>query len=129
MRILICGDRNWTDRQLIFHELVKATGFTFDVTVIEGEARGADTLGKEAAILQGMAVEGYPANWKRFGNSAGPIRNQEMLDKGKPDLVLAFHDDIRNSKGTKDMIARAKKAGIHVELISHEWGEKHVQGR
>lgn len=46
-----------------------------------------------------------------------PIRNKQMLDEGKPDLVLAFHTDIENSKGTKNMIYQAKKRGIKVILI------------
>jgi len=40
-----------------------------------------------------------------------------MLDEGKPDLVLAFHTDIKNSKGTKNMIQQAEKRGIKVILI------------
>jgi len=35
-----------------------------------------------------------------------------MLDQGRPDIVLAFHTNINQSKGTKDMVERAKKAGI-----------------
>jgi len=42
-----------------------------------------------------------------------------MLDEGKPTYVLAFHDNLAESKGTKDMVTRAKKAGIPVEVWSH----------
>ncbi len=119
MRILICGDRNWTDRIEVMRQLMIHTGFSFDVTIIEGEARGADVLGKHAAIVMGMAVEGYPADWHKYGKRAGIIRNQQMIDEGKPDLVLAFHDDIEHSKGTKDMINRAKKHNIPVKLVTH----------
>lgn len=87
--------------------------------VIEGEARGADTIGREAADVLMIPVLRYPANWAQFGKAAGPRRNQEMLDKGKPDLVCAFHDDLKNSKGTKDMIRRARQAGIEVRHFSH----------
>lgn len=41
-----------------------------------------------------------------------------MLDEGKPDYVLAFHNDIFNSKGTKDMLNRAKKAGVPCTLVT-----------
>ena len=37
-----------------------------------------------------------------------------MLDEGKPDTVVYFHDNIERSKGTKDMVSRAKKAGLPV---------------
>lgn len=124
LRILCCGDRNWKDRILIMQHIIMASGFTFDVTIIEGEADGADTISKEVAITMGMAVEGFKADWKQYGKAAGPIRNQKMLDKGKPDIVLAFHDDLEHSKGTKDMVRRAELANIPVTVISHEGGHE-----
>ena len=86
--------------------------------VIEGEARGADYLARLAAEELGIRVLPFPAEWKKYGKRAGSIRNQRMLDEGKPNFVLAFHNDIGNSKGTRDMVKRARKAGILVEIIS-----------
>ena len=34
-------------------------------------------------------------------------------------VVIAFHDDIGASKGTKNMIEMARQDGIKVEVISH----------
>ena len=110
MKILVCGDRNWVDKKAIFRELSK---YPRDTIVIEGEARGADSLARVVALGLGVSVERYPANWDKYGRAAGPIRNQQMLDQ-KPDLVLAFHADLDNSKGTRDMVIRARKAGIEV---------------
>jgi hypothetical protein len=42
------------------------------------------------------------------------------LDEGKPDLVLAFHNDIEHSKGTADMVRRAARAGVRVEVITNK---------
>lgn len=42
-----------------------------------------------------------------------------MLDEGKPDLVLAFSEDLNSSRGTADMVARARRARIRVLLVSH----------
>jgi hypothetical protein len=64
--------------------------------------RGADTLAGIIAEQIGLQVEVYPADWNRHGQAAGPIRNQQMLDQGRPDIVLAFHANISQSKGTKD---------------------------
>ena len=114
MRVLVCGDRKWADRHRIRWELETLPP---DTVVIEGEARGADTLGREVAEVLGFKVERYPANWEKFGRAAGPIRNQQMLTEGKPDLVIAFHDHIRESKGTADMIRLAVKEGIATKLI------------
>jgi len=114
MRILICGDRNWTDRERIAMFLAPLGS---DTIIIEGGARGADTIAKEEAELRSFQVMEFPAQWNKYGKSAGPIRNKQMLDEGKPDLVVAFHNDIKNSKGTKNMIKQAKKAGIKVILV------------
>lgn len=86
-------------------------------SVIAGGCQGADTLAVCAAQACGIPFREFPADWKRFGKAAGPIRNQRMLDEGKPDLVVAFHEDLKNSKGTQDMINRASENGIPVKLI------------
>ncbi len=111
-RVLVCGDREWTDKDLIKLVLSTVHG---PVTVIHGGCRGADEIAGNAAFNMGFKVEQYDANWKKYGRAAGPIRNQVMLD-ASIDLVLAFHPDLSKSKGTKDMVARARKAGVTVEV-------------
>jgi hypothetical protein len=122
LRILICGDRNWTDLKSIKVALLSLQVYWGDkLVVIEGEAKGADTLGKQAARDLNIPEEDilkFPADWEKYGKAAGPIRNQQMLDEGKPDIVLAFHPDIGSSKGTLDMVKRANKAGIPVRLFA-----------
>lgn len=92
-----------------------------DTMIVHGTARGVDTLAKFVAERIGLKVindgKGFPADWKRYGRCAGPIRNQVMIDEGRPDLVLAFHTNIDESRGTKDMIDRANKVRIKVILI------------
>ena len=116
MKLLVCGDRNWTDAALIHAELKKRPNVRL---LIHGAAPGADTLAGKAAVECGIRVKAIPADWKRYGRAAGPIRNAAML-KEIPHLVLAFHDDIKHSKGTKNMIAQAYKAGVPYKLISHK---------
>jgi hypothetical protein len=79
--------------------------------VIEGEARGADTFARLCAGVLGIEVLRFPADWEKYGRAAGPIRNSQMLKEGNPDVVVGFHHDIEKSKGTRDMLTRAKKAG------------------
>lgn len=121
---LVCGDRNWIDERLVSLTLVRlmqeAGLRPEDITIIDGVARGADTCGFLSGKELGMHSERYPANWDKFGRRAGPIRNQQMLAEGKPTRVLAFHDDIENSKGTKNMVMIARKAGIPTEVFSHD---------
>ena len=118
MRILITGDRDYTDGRLIGEILEKYQAEGYD-TIIEGEARGADKLSRIEAERLGMQVIPIPAQWIKYGKKAGPLRNMEMLEY-KPNLVIAFHDDLQNSKGTKHMIRIAKEAGLPVKLIQHE---------
>ena len=114
-RILVTGSRNWVDEKKVYAALREELPVSL---LIEGEAKGADTIAKQAAQRLGIKVLPFRADWRRYGRSAGPIRNQRMLDEGKPDLVLAFHENLEHSKGTKDMINRAKAAGVEVKLIS-----------
>lgn len=118
MRILVCGGRDFTDyNKLCFEMDCLSTVWDFDgnqpITIISGEARGTDTLAKRYAEECGWNYEGYPADWKLHGKRAGPIRNHQMLDEGKPDLVIAFPGGI----GTQNMIEQAEKAGVKVERI------------
>ena len=119
MRVLICGDRDWVDRDLIHSWIEQLQEWGVD-SIIEGEARGADTIAREEAEKLGIEVEKFPAEWNRFGRAAGPIRNRQMLDEN-PDLVLAFHDHIEFSKGTRNTLTEARdKRKITCILISHE---------
>ena len=115
MRVLICGDRNWTDRKAI-RDFV--SGLPFGSVVIEGEAKGADSIARDVAGEQGFMVMPFPANWKLYGRAAGPIRNKQMLTEGKPDLVVAFHNDIDSSRGTANMVDQARKAGIETKVMT-----------
>lgn len=115
MRVLVCGDRNWTN-EVIISKVLDEIKDDIDV-VIDGHARGADQFAHAWAKRNGIDPACYPAQWQTYGPAAGPIRNALMLKEGKPDLVLAFHNDIQNSRGTLDMVRKAKKAGVPVRII------------
>lgn len=119
-RVLVCGDRNWTDREKIFGVLRHLVRTSPGVeVVIHGDCRGADRLAGKAAGVLAIPVEEYPAKWHLYGKRAGPIRNQQMLDEAQPTMVLAFHDDLENSKGTRDMVKRALKSAVPVWGFTH----------
>ena len=115
-RILVCGDRKWTDEWAIRRELWRR--MESEPTIIHGAARGADSIAGEIAGRLGLAVLAFPAQWEKYGKAAGPIRNKQMLDEGKPNLVLAFHKNLAASKGTADMVRQARKRGIPVEVFT-----------
>lgn len=117
MRVLVCGDRNWSNPVSLWHTLDSAHAEHPITCIIEGEAAGADVLGRGWGLQKGIQVLPFPAQWDKYGKSAGPIRNRQMIDEGKPDIVFAFHPDIRASKGTRDMVNAAKHAGIPVRIF------------
>ena len=113
MVILVCGSRFYTDYAKIYDYLKRLNASQ----VIAGGCRGADALAIRAACALGVPFREFPADWQRFGKAAGPMRNQQMLDEGGPDLVLAFHGNLEESKGTKDMVHRAIKQGFPLWLV------------
>jgi hypothetical protein len=112
MRVLVSGDRNWSDRDYIFYTLDGVSAVRPISSVIQGKAPGADHFAKLWARHNHLACLDFEADWDTYGKAAGPIRNKQMLDEGKPDMVIAFHEDILKSKGTKDMLKQASRAGV-----------------
>jgi len=115
MRVLVTGGRDFDDRALLTDALDRLHaqhGFT---VLIHGDASGADRLSGEWAASKGIQVEARPADWKKHGRAAGPIRNSQMLDE-QPELVIAFP----GGKGTADMVRKAKQAGLKVMMVSKE---------
>jgi hypothetical protein len=118
MRVLVCGDRYWNAIGPI--KSVLAT-YPPDTVLIHGDCRGADKTAGRVGLAFGFQIEKYPAQWDKYGRGAGVIRNQQMLNEGKPDEVIGFHDNIMLSRGTKDMLRRAQKAGIPVKLYDSHY--------
>jgi hypothetical protein len=111
--VLVCGGRDYADRERVFSLLDLAHAASEFSCVIHGCARGADTLAGDWAEVRNIPVERYPALWEQHGRRAGSVRNQLMLTDGKPDLVIAFP----GGAGTADMIRRSKAAGLLVAEI------------
>ena len=110
LRVLVCGGRDFEDQRLLIRTLDALHRERGIGVVINGGAPGTDTLAKNWALMRGIDVQTYAANWAEHGRAAGPKRNQQMLDEGKPDLVVAFAGGI----GTADMVRRARTAGVVV---------------
>jgi len=114
MKVIVAGDRNWRSRNVIKDRLRKLPPETI---IVQGECDGADSIARDVALEIGLEVVGFYAAWKKYDNAAGPIRNMKMLNT-KPDLLIAFHDDLKKSKGTKHIVGEARKIGIKVEVIN-----------
>ena len=114
--VLACGDREWTDAGTIRRELqtLRIAGAT---VLVHGAARGADSLAADVGARLGYMVRAFPADWAHYGRAAGPRRNAQMLTEGRPHFVLAFHDFLDQSRGTADMVRRARDAGVRVRVV------------
>jgi len=109
MRVLVCGGRKFSDSALLKNTLDRL-GIT---ELAEGDAPGADRMAGKWAEFSGIQLRKFPANWKKFRNAAGPIRNREMFNEFKPELVVAFP----GGNGTADMISIARKNGCKVLIV------------
>ena len=114
MKVLACGGRDFGsapgDRQALVDALDRSHAKRPMTALIQGAARGADSLAAQWARSREVQVETYPADWNAHGKAAGHMRNQRMLTEGKPDGIIAFP----GGRGTADMTRRARRAGIPV---------------
>jgi hypothetical protein len=124
MIILVTGSRNWSDYATILEALAYYEGQP-DITVRHGACpTGADLHADKAAKYLRFEIDPMPADWKRFRNAAGYIRNAEMVKKDpKPGVCLAFGVPCfctvvpgkHVSHGTRHCAHIAKEAGIEVK--------------
>lgn len=121
-RVIVAGSRSFSNYSLLslvcsqklFEWLERfPAGVEVDVAVISGTARGADKLGERWAAENGYGLLLYPADWDRWGKSAGPIRNAEMV--AVADAAILFWDG--SSRGTANCLELCQTKGIpiHVE--------------
>lgn len=115
MRVCVTGGRDFNDLGFVwshldtFHNLPKAMGGEGPITELgQGEARGVDKLCKAWAKANGVPTKDYEADWARYGDEAGTIRNGEMLDDFKPERLLVFP----GGDGTKNCAKQARKKKI-----------------
>lgn len=114
MRVLVCGGRDYDDLATVFATLDAVHAERPISMIIEGGAEGADYLAARWSVVREIPEHRrFTPDWAIHGKAAGPVRNQRMLDEGKPDLVVAFP----GGRGTDDMTRRAIKAGIGVHFV------------
>lgn len=115
MYIIIAGSRSINDERVV-EEALAESGFPIDV-IVQGGARGVDTLAKKYAQKNNLPHIEFGANWNKHGKRAGPIRNAEMVRYAKESCecngaLVAIWDG--ESRGTFNIITQAFKAGLRV---------------
>jgi hypothetical protein len=113
-RILVCGGRNFCDVAFVRAHLDRLHREVLIGVVIEGDAPGVDRIAGYWARRNRIDNLKFKADWRAHGRAAGPLRNARMIAEGRPELVVAFP----GGRGTADMTARARAAGIDVREIA-----------
>lgn len=128
MRVLVTGGRDYADASTLWGALdvLRRESPHDALIIIQGGAHGADQMAREWCLSRLVPYDNFRADWIAHGSSAGPLRNQRMLDEGKPDLVVAFP----GGRGTADMVRRAEAAGVPVKQFNGDGDVVHpVQNR
>lgn len=117
-RIIVTGCRRWWPWPLAERVMDRLTDrySTMGIDIVHGAATGVDSVFRETARRFGVAEVGYPADWGRYGNEAGPIRNREMV-AGGADFAIACHRSLGTSRGTGHCVRCLLGAGIPVYLL------------
>lgn len=124
IRIIVAGSRDFNDFGLVDKTLTKyMTDMSLtkdDIEIVSGCARGADKLGEQFATKHNIACAKFPAEWDRYGKSAGYRRNAQMADYAiqETGVLFAFWDG--SSKGTKHMIDLATTKGMNVNVVNYK---------
>ena len=114
-KIIVAGGRKFQDWEFLTSVLDVAIG-TDTVEIVSGRAKGADQLGGRYAVHRGHKLKFFPADWGKYKNAAGPIRNEAMAEYATE--LCAFWDG--RSTGTKHMIKHARKMGLEVRLFVYD---------
>jgi YspA, cpYpsA-related SLOG family len=121
VRIVIFGSRNWQHpdpiETLIAGQLTMAFFRGEKLTVIHGDNGNADKFADKFSKAWGVHVIPVAADWGRYKQGAGPIRNGVILEKYRPEMGFGFRS-FGESPGTDDMLEKLKKAGIPHFLVS-----------
>lgn len=113
--IIICGTRDFDDEVFMkthLDTLLKNLDRN-KITIFSGLAKGPDSYAIKYAMNNKFELHRFPADWKRDGKSAGMMRNEQMAALATH--CIAFWD--KRSRGTADMIKRAKKYNLILRIV------------
>lgn len=118
-KIIVAGGRDFNNYDLLENKLnfylSNKNNQGYDITIISGRANGADYLGEKYAINKGYNIEYYPADWDKYGKSAGYKRNVQMANAA--DACVVFWDG--KSKGSEHMINIAKAKNLPLKIVKY----------
>ena len=113
MKTIIAGSRDFRNYAAVEKAVAYVQPDWVITEIVSGMARGADTLGERWARNHTLPVKQFPAEWDRYGKSAGYKRNHQMAQYGN--ILIAFWDG--QSRGTLHMIQIATQMGLRVYVF------------
>ena len=120
MRVVVTGTRNAATGDAVFiRKAMDALHEQYKISLVgHGGASGVDDIVSAWAIENGVQIAVFNADWDEHGTAAGPIRNREMLETIKPQIVAAFPEPKARLKGsgTWDAIEAAVERGHFVRI-------------
>lgn len=121
--LLIAGGRDFDDAET-FDRVVREhiAGNEAGTVIVEGGAKGVDTLAREYAEKNGMTYVEMKADWKKYGRAAWLKRNEAMIKYifDMNGTALFFWD--RKNKGTRNCILDANSLCIPVSIYRTDKG-------
>ena len=115
---IVCGSRYYSPE--LSQHMPRVMREHAPELIIQGGARGADSVAAHYAREFGIPCIKVEADWASHGGRAGPMRNREMLRRlmtyGTDVAVIAFPGGI----GTAGMVNMAKKARVKVISVTYE---------
>jgi hypothetical protein len=115
MKVIIAGGRDFNDYSLLKEKCDFFFQNHIEIEIVSGTANGADKLGEKYANEKGFLLKKFPADWNKYGKSAGFKRNVEMSNYA--DALIAFWDG--KSKGTLHMINEAKIKKLKLRIVKY----------
>lgn len=114
VKVIVAGSRNFWDVRYVFNVLDNTN---FDITeLVHGGCRGVDIMADTWAKTKKIKRKEFPADWKKYGNHAGPIRNGKMAMYA--DKLILIWNGI--SRGSADMKRQAQLRNLEIE--EHVYG-------
>ena len=124
-RIIVCGGRHFNDydrmKSIIDRVIAEIGSGITAIEIVSGHCAGADQLGEKYAEERGYPCKVFPANWKKYGRAAGPIRNSEMIkyaSEAEVPIVIAFRSS--KTRGTDDTVKKATQTGFKVVVEEYD---------
>ncbi len=115
---LVVGSRTFDDYEFMKAKLDHILKNHSNIVIVSGGAKGADSLAEKYAKEKGYPIKVFPANWDKYGKSAGYKRNEQMhqyINKAEKRGVVAFWQN--ESKGTAHNFKLAEKYKNPIRII------------